>query len=68
LGCVVPSERVGHMIGVRFSGGLPDQLGRKLADEHIYVSTRGNAIRIAPHLHNDEADVERLFRVLRALA
>jgi selenocysteine lyase/cysteine desulfurase len=68
LGCVVPSERVGHMIGVRFSGGLPDQLGRKLADERIYASTRGNAIRIAPHLHNDEADVERLFRVLRALA
>jgi selenocysteine lyase/cysteine desulfurase len=67
LGCVVPSERVGHMIGVRFPGGLPDQLSRKLADERIYVSTRGNAIRIAPHLHNDEADVKRLFQVLRTL-
>ena len=67
LGCVVPSERVGHMIGVRFSGGLPDQLGRKLADERIYVSIRGNAIRIAPHLYNGEADVERLFRALRTL-
>ncbi len=67
LGCVVPSERVGHMIGVRFPGGLPDQLGRKLADERIFVSIRGNAIRIAPHLYNDEADIDRLFRVLRTL-
>jgi len=60
LGCVIPPEgdRVGHMIGVRFPGGIPDQLGKKLSDARIYVSTRGNAIRIAPHLYNDKADVE----------
>ena len=67
MGGVVPSERVGHMIGVRFPGGLPAHLSRKLADDRIYVSIRGNAVRIAPHLYNNEADIERLFRVLRTL-
>jgi selenocysteine lyase/cysteine desulfurase len=65
-GCAVdPQEqRIGHMIGVRMPGGVPHALGEALSAERIYVSVRGDAIRIAPHLYNTTADIDRLFAVL----
>jgi selenocysteine lyase/cysteine desulfurase len=30
----------------------------------VYVSVRGDSIRVAPHLYNDTSDVDRLFSVL----
>ena len=67
LGCEVPREddRVRHMIGVRLPGGLPPGLTDRLAEAKVYVSVRGNSIRVAPHLYNDERDVERFVEVLR---
>ncbi len=59
-----PSERVGHMIGVRLPGGIPPDLIARLAAARIYVGLRGDSIRIAPHLYNTEADIDRLFSVL----
>jgi selenocysteine lyase/cysteine desulfurase len=69
LGCsLLPaSERVDHLIGVRLPQGLPEGLGEQLAAEKVYVSIRGDAIRIAPHLYNDESDIQKLFDVLRRL-
>lgn len=69
LGCeLLPaSERVDHLIGVRLPKGLPEGLGERLAAEQVYVSIRGDAIRIAPHLYNNESDIEKLFTVLRRL-
>jgi selenocysteine lyase/cysteine desulfurase len=69
LGCASPpaSERVDHLIGVRLPNGIPDGLGERLAAEKVFVSIRGDAIRIAPHLYNDEGDIEKLFAVLRKL-
>ncbi len=69
LGCdVTPSpDRVGHLIGIRLPNGIPGRLNERLAAEKIYVSIRGDAIRIAPHLYNEEKDIEKLFAVLQKL-
>lgn len=63
----VPQQRVGHFIGIRLPNGVPDKFGEHLAKEKIYVSIRGDAIRIAPHLYNDEREIEKLFKVLKKL-
>ena len=69
LGCEVPrdDERVRHMIGVRLPGGLPRGLPERLAQAKVHVSVRGDSIRVAPHLYNDERDVERFVDVLRGV-
>ena len=69
LGCEVPREedRVRHMIGVRLPGGLPNGLAERLAAAQVHVSLRGDSIRVAPHLYNDERDVTRLVEVLRSV-
>jgi selenocysteine lyase/cysteine desulfurase len=60
-----PEHRGGHLIGIRLRGGLPDDLGDRLGAAQVFVSRRGDSIRVAPHLHNTAADVERLLTVLR---
>jgi selenocysteine lyase/cysteine desulfurase len=62
---VLPYEqRCRHMIGIRFSAGVP--AAAALAAARVYVSIRGVCIRIAPHLYNDTSDIERLFAVLES--
>lgn len=62
-----PRERVGHMVGIRLAAGVPQGLGRSLADANVYVSLRGDSIRVAPHLYNDRADIDRFIEVLGIL-
>jgi len=63
---VLPSdERCAHMIGIRHPAGIPPGLPRLLKQARVFVSIRGDSIRVAPHLYNDTEDVERLFEVLR---
>jgi len=65
-GTTLPAaERVGHMAGIRLTGGLPDGLASALAAAKVYVSIRGDSIRVAPHLYNDGSDVDRLLAVLQ---
>lgn len=65
---VVPSEkRAGHILGLRFPKGLPEGILQNLAEKNVFVSLRGNAMRVAPHLYNDEHDMARLLRVLEEL-
>ena len=61
-----PGQRCGHMIGIRHSEGTPRQLAALLKESRVFVSIRGDSIRIAPHLYNDRNDIDRLFEVLRA--
>jgi selenocysteine lyase/cysteine desulfurase len=62
---VLPYEqRCRHMIGIRLSRGVPAMLPATLAAASVYVSIRGDCIRIGPHLYNSACDVERLFEVL----
>ena len=60
-----PRERSGHLIGLRFPGELPADIAKRLAQENVFVSIRGKAIRVAPHVYNSARHVEKLIRVLR---
>ena len=57
-------RRLPHLIGVRFPGGLPDGLSARLAAAGVFVSIRGDSIRISPHVYNTPRDVDRLFALL----
>jgi selenocysteine lyase/cysteine desulfurase len=63
LGLQVPADgvRAPHMLGVSIPSGLPEALLPNLAREKVFLSVRGNAIRIAPHLYNTDHDLQRLF-------
>ncbi|HLL77122.1 MAG TPA: aminotransferase class V-fold PLP-dependent enzyme [Pyrinomonadaceae bacterium] len=69
LGCrTIPAGgRVDHMTGIRLPKGLPAGLGERLAEEKVFVSIRGDAIRVSPHLYNGEEDVRKFFSALRKL-
>ncbi len=61
----VPSKkRVRHMIGLRLGATVPEDLAARLAGEKVFVSVRGESVRVSPHLYNNQRDVERLFDVL----
>jgi selenocysteine lyase/cysteine desulfurase len=65
---VLPLEqRCGHMIGIRHPEGVPGELPALFREDKVFVSVRGDSVRIAPHLYNDGSDIERLFEVLRAV-
>ena len=61
---VARPHRAGHLLGLRLPGGAPEDLAARLAAARVYVSVRGDAVRVAPHVYNDEADVDRLLEVL----
>ncbi len=64
----VPADRrAGHYLGLRFRGGVPADLPARLAASNVFVSVRGQAMRVTPHLWTTDADVEKLFGVLRTV-
>jgi selenocysteine lyase/cysteine desulfurase len=61
----IPKERrARHMIGLMLGPGAPDDLATRLTAHNVFVSVRGESVRVSPHLYNTEADVDRLFEVL----
>jgi selenocysteine lyase/cysteine desulfurase len=46
---------------------MPQGLLELLAKEKIFVSIRGDSMRVSPHLFNDFEDIEKLFAVLEEL-
>lgn len=61
----IPAERrVSHLIGLRSSAPLPSDLSKQLAAAGVYVSLRGTAVRVSPHLYNTREECDRLFDVL----
>lgn len=65
LHAVPRARRAGHYLGLRSATPLPAGLVQHLAAERIYVSVRGQALRVTPHLYNTAEDGERLVAVLR---
>ena len=63
-GIVEPEkDRCGHLFGVRLGNRFEvDRLQQHLRSEGVFVSFRGNAVRIAPHVYNDQSDFDRLLR------
>lgn len=59
--------RGAHLFGVRLPAGRSTEaLRTALAARNVAVSLRGSAVRIAPHVYNDEHDVAALQNALRA--
>jgi len=66
---VAPAHaRAPHMIGVAKPGGFRKDLPLLLARENIFVSVRGESVRISPHLFSTDEDINRLFTVLERVA
>ena len=57
-------QRSPHLIGIRKPDGLPQGIADLLRKNRLFVSIRGDSIRIAPHLHTTDDDVERLLATL----
>lgn len=66
LGSVAADRRAPHYLGLRFQGPVPADLPARLAEAKVFVSVRGSAMRVTPHVYNTDEDVERLFAVLKA--
>ena len=41
-----------------------EELGERLRERKVFVSIRGSAIRVSPHVYNDQADIEALIGAL----
>ena len=58
------AERAPHLIGLRMAHGPALPVAKAMAREKVFVSARGSVLRVAPHLHVNEADLERFTNVL----
>jgi selenocysteine lyase/cysteine desulfurase len=60
LGIAPGPGRAPHFLSVRFEGGMLEGIEARLAAANVFVSLRGDTMRITPHLYNNQADEERL--------
>lgn len=61
------SGRAQHLFGIRMPRAVdPEDLRTALEQRNISVSVRGSAVRVSPHVYNDEQDVDALIDALRA--
>jgi selenocysteine lyase/cysteine desulfurase len=60
-------RRAAHLIGLRKPGFDSGAAATALAQQQIHVSARNGAIRVAPHVYNDAADIERFLEALARL-
>ncbi len=61
--------RGSHLFGIRLPPFVePERLRRELAARNVSVSIRGSAVRVSPHVYNDDADVAALKDALAAAA
>jgi selenocysteine lyase/cysteine desulfurase len=58
------TECAGHMTAIGRAGGVSDDTTRTLRNANVYISRRGDRLRISPHLYNDESDIDALVDVL----
>lgn len=57
-------RRAPHMLGIEVPRDLAQALARRLGEDGVVASVRGNSVRIAPHLHTTHTDVDRLIESL----
>lgn len=57
--------RGAHLFGMRAPAGTDiSAIGERLRAHKVFVSLRGSAIRVAPHVYNDATDVDALLAAL----
>ena len=64
IAAVPKVRRARHLIGLKLGTGASQDLARRLTDHNVFVSVRGESVRVAPNLYNTEEDVDRFFDVL----
>lgn len=58
--------RAQHLFGVRLPADLElEALKKSLAKHKVSVSVRGSAIRVSPHVYNDEMDMRKLLKAMK---
>jgi selenocysteine lyase/cysteine desulfurase len=62
------SERGPHMLGIGLPRDAASAAARLMRDGGVIASVRGSSLRIAPHLHTTEDDVDRLVAALTIAA
>jgi selenocysteine lyase/cysteine desulfurase len=61
----IPAQRrARHMVGLKLCSHAPQDLTARLAREGVFVSVRGESVRLSPHLYNTAEEVDRLFAAL----
>ncbi len=65
LSAADPAHRAPHFLSLGLGPEMVEGLPERLAEKQIYVSVRGNSLRVTPHLYNDEADSAALIEALR---
>ncbi|MFN3748094.1 MAG: aminotransferase class V-fold PLP-dependent enzyme [Sphingorhabdus sp.] len=53
--------RAPHFLSLGFPAGVPHGLAEALAERQVFVSLRGQSLRVTPHLYNDDADFQALL-------
>jgi selenocysteine lyase/cysteine desulfurase len=64
IGTIPKERRARHMIGLMLGPDAPDDLATQLTTHNVFVSVRGESVRVSPHLYNTERDVELFFEIL----
>ena len=57
-----------HLLGIELPRDAAVRAFSLLRERGVYVAFRGNAIRIAAHVYNNDADVDRLIAALAEIA
>jgi selenocysteine lyase/cysteine desulfurase len=68
LGLATPSadQRGPHMLGIELPRETARATARHLREQGVVASVRGSSLRISPHLHTSQADIDRLIDALAA--
>ena len=68
LAPLLADRRGPHMLGVQLPSDARDRVLPTLAETGCYAAVRSRSLRISPHLHVSDQDVERLITALDAIA
>ena len=61
----LPTEQRGpHLLGVKLPSAMRSGVVQALAAADCYAAVRGETLRLAPHLHVTDADIECLIDAL----
>jgi selenocysteine lyase/cysteine desulfurase len=61
-----PDQRGPHMLGIELPRERARAITSRLTDKGVVASVRGSSLRISPHLHTTQHDVDRLLELLTA--
>ena len=63
------AQRSEHLLCIGLPTGVPmEKLQAALSNANVLVSVRGQSVRIAPNVYNDERDWKKLLTVLKAVS